>query len=66
MLNSRYNIAPKVQIQEQRRSYTSLPLSKVELRAFASAIKLTGIPNGLIRFVEQERRQELDDLLDSV
>jgi hypothetical protein len=62
MLNRRYNIAPRVLIQEQRGRYTSPPLEKVELDAAVSAAKLTGIRNLLERYADDAVRFALDEL----
>ena len=67
MLNQRHRIAPRVLIQEQRGRYNNTePLSKVELDAFVSAAKLTGIPDVLRRYCDDSVRFALDELAASV
>ena len=66
MLNRRYNIAPRVLIQEARGRHTSPPLSKVEHDALVSAVKLTGVKDGLKRYLEDGLRFELDRLSESI
>jgi hypothetical protein len=66
MLSRRYNIAPRVLIQNMRSRHTSNPLSKVELDALVSAIRLTGIPDGFNRMSEDNVRFAFDELLDVI
>ena len=67
MLNTRHRIAPRVLIQELRGKYSNTePLSKAELTALVSAIKLTRIPNAFARLSDDAVRYALDELAASV
>ena len=63
MQSRRYNIAPRVLIQNMRSRHTSNPLTKVELDALVSAIKLTGVPDGFNRMSDDNVRYAFDQLL---
>ena len=62
MQNRKYNIAPRVLIQELRGKYTSPPLSKVELDILVRAIYQCGVENGFNRMSDDTVRYALDEL----
>jgi hypothetical protein len=66
MLNTRHRIAPRVLIQELRGKHTSPPLTKLELDALVSAIKLTGVKDGFRRLSDDNIRYALDELAESI
>ena len=66
MYQGKYYISPRVQVHQAREGYTSTPLSKAEHDALVSAIRLTGIPNGLKRYADDAVRFALDELADNI
>ena len=60
-MQTRHYIAPRVQAIELKRSYTSKPLSAVELKAALSALKLAGIDP--VRLMDDSARYALDKLI---